>query len=62
MMALPAGESLIGSTVRSMPSNARSAPATAGAVGTNPISPTPRAPYGHSGSAVSMNMNSISGI
>src|SRR5262249_30664605 len=61
-IALAAGESFIGSTVRSTPSNARSAPATAGAVGTKPSSPTPRAPYGHSGSGVSTKMTSISGI
>ena len=39
-----AAESFIGSTVRHVPSNECSAPATAAAVGTRPISPTPLAP------------------
>ena len=43
-IARAAGESFIGNFVRCTPSNASSAPATAGAVGTSPISPTPRAP------------------
>ena len=39
LMARAAGESFIGSVVRRTPSNASSAPATAAAVGTRPISP-----------------------
>ena len=39
LMARAAGESFIGSVVRRMPSKASSAPATAAAVGTRPISP-----------------------
>ncbi len=42
--ARAAALSRIGSLVRHPPSNARSAPATAEAVGTSPISPTPLAP------------------
>src|ERR1017187_8702141 len=40
-IARAAAESFIGSLMRRMPSNLKSAPATAGAVGTRPISPTP---------------------
>jgi hypothetical protein len=39
-----AGESVIGRLVRRTPSKACNAPATAGAVGTMPISPTPLEP------------------
>src|ERR1700722_19185990 len=61
-IAFAAGESFMGSDVRSIPSNFVSAPATAGAVGTSPISPTPRLPYAVSGSGSSTNMHCISGI
>ena len=44
VMARAAGESFIGSVKRRMPSYLYNALATAGAVGTRPISPTPFAP------------------
>ncbi len=43
-MKRAAGESFIGSENLRMPSYLHNAPATAGAVGTSPISPTPFAP------------------
>ena len=45
-----AGDSFIGKVRRRIPSNAYNAPCTAPAVGTKPISPTPLAPNGPSGS------------
>ena len=62
LIARAAGESFIGSVMRRMPSNASSAPATAAAVGTRPISPTPLAPNGPSGSGSSTRMTSTSGM
>ena len=44
LIARAAGESFIGRRVRRTPSNSKSAPATAPAVGTSPISPTPLMP------------------
>ena len=51
----------IGKTVRHSPSTAWSAAATAGAVGTRPISPTPLMPYGDRGWGTSTRCTSISG-
>ena len=59
-MARAAGESFIGRRMRLTPSKAASAPATAPAVGTRPISPTPLAPNGPSGSGSSTRMTSTS--
>ena len=61
-IARAAGESFIGSVVRRTPSKASSAPATAAAVGTRPISPTPLAPNGPSGSGSSTRITSTSGM
>ena len=58
LIARAAGESFIGSVVRRTPSKASSADATAAAVGTRPISPTPLAPNGPSGSGSSTRITS----
>src|SRR5439155_25717933 len=60
--ARAAAESFIGNRVRQTPSNSCNAAATADAVGTSAISPTPFAPYGPSGCGSSTKMTSTGGM